>query len=166
MRKVILWSLLLASCGQVQAEHFCYYLVKDGELISFREPPYSLEYPPREPMNAEERRIREEMGGLIVALTDVPCENKTEILDTGKSNLKRSNKAKAQDAIPAQPVAPPSQRAEVPIAQDKTEVIVGATGSIPKSPSSKSSLKLPFGLGDSLQKIAPGSGPARATPIR
>lgn len=70
-----------------QAEHFCYYLFKDGQLTSYREPPYSLEYPPREPLSQEEMLRRKAMGSLVVAITDVPCDNTTQVLNTEDASL-------------------------------------------------------------------------------
>lgn len=112
MRWLIISGLFMLPLLDAEAKIFCYYLVdKEGNVTSYREPPWDLSYPPDQ-LSAEERRKREVMGHLIVNLIDGACQQ------TGKSyeEMLAERRAKAAKMEKkAEAVAKPTESVEVSI---------------------------------------------------
>ena len=79
--KIVIFSLLLLASSASHAAFFCYYLIKGDTIIASYDPPYDLTYPQAEPLSMAERKRREDMGDLIIAIDDAQCDGKTVVVD-------------------------------------------------------------------------------------
>ncbi len=62
------------------ADILCYFLIdSEGEVTSYREPPYDLSYPAQESLSPEEKAKRKKQH-LIISYTDGPCGSSEEIV--------------------------------------------------------------------------------------
>jgi alpha-tubulin suppressor-like RCC1 family protein len=102
MRWLVLLLLAWLPLAPVSAKVFCYFLVnQEGNVISYREPPWDLSYPPK-PMSPEDELKKELMGQLVISVVD-SCQTTGKPFDEIKlADLQEQEEVYEEPEPPAQ----------------------------------------------------------------